>query len=99
MSKKGRKKRTGLPIIAAVVLFVFVFFTYKGTQLEKEKETLLQEQSELTEELEDEKERKDRLLDFEKYMQTLNYIEDIAREKLGLVKKDEIIYKIKEKEE
>ena len=41
--------------------------------------------------IEAEKERAQEIEEFEKYTKTKKYIEDVAREKLGLVYEDEII--------
>ena len=56
----------------------------------QEKEQLLQEQIEI------EKNRTLEIREFEKYTKTKKYIEDVAREKLGLVYEDEIIIKTDE---
>ena len=45
----------------------------------------------LTEQIEQEKQRAEEIEEFEKYTKTKKYIEDVAREKLGLVYEDEII--------
>ena len=49
--------------------------------LAKEKEDLLEEQQEIS--------------DYSAYVKTKQYIEEVAREKLGLVYKDEIIFQSK----
>lgn len=89
---KRKKRRRSYFAIAIVVLFLCGLVTYQkyelvGTleqnqkqlsALEAEKKMLLQEQNEIS--------------DYEAYVQTKKYIEQIAREKLGLVYKDEIIF-------
>ena len=45
----------------------------------------------LTEQIENEKKRAEEILEFEKYTKTKKYIEEVAREKLGLVYEDEIL--------
>ena len=47
----------------------------------------------LKEQIEAEKERSEEIAEYEKYTQTKKYIEDIAKEKLGLVYEGEIIFK------
>ena len=54
-------------------------------RIEEQKEEMLQEQ------IEAEKQRSEEIDEFEKYTKTKKYIEDVAREKLGLVYEDEII--------
>jgi len=89
---KRKKKKRSYVTIAIIVFFVCGIVTYQKHQLvdtleqnkkklsvlEVEKEALLKEQEEIS--------------DYEAYVQTKKYIEEIAREKLGLVYKDEIIF-------
>ena len=92
--KKKRKKRSYFAI-AIVVLFLCGLVTYQKYELVY---TLEQNQKQL-DALEEEKKgllkEKDEISDYEAYVQTKKYIEEIAREKLGLVYKDEIIFQSK----
>lgn len=90
--KRSNRKKTGIGIIAFVVLMLFATVTYQRTGLEKESNkkelTIEQLQAQITEE-------EDRATDIDNmkaYVQTKQYIEDMAREKLGLVYKDEILF-------
>lgn len=56
----------------------------------KEKEQIL------TEQLEEERKRTEEIQEFQKYTKTKKYIEEVAREKLGLVYEDEIIIQTEE---
>lgn len=92
--KKKRKKRSYFAI-AIVVLFLCGLVTYQKYELV---DTLEQNQKQL-DALEEEKKgllkERDEISDYEAYVQTKKYIEEIAREKLGLVYKDEIIFQSK----
>ena len=55
-------------------------------------------QSQLQAQLESEQVRAEELIEKEKYMKTKKFIEDEAKNKLGLVNKDEIVIKPKEKD-
>ena len=59
----------------------------------EEKDALEKQYSELEEKLQDEQDRSEILKDRAAYMQTTRYIEEIARERLGLVYKEEIIFR------
>ena len=48
-------------------------------------------------EITEEEKRKEEILEFEKYTQTDEFVEDTAREKLGLVHEDEVVF-IKEED-
>lgn len=90
MKKKGKKR--SYFAIAIVVLFLCGLVTYQKYELV---DTLEQNQKQL-DALEEEKKEllkeKDEISDYEAYVKTKKYIEEIAREKLGLVYKDEIIF-------
>ena len=64
-----------------------------SVSLEQEKKTLEKQYSELEEKLQNEQERSEILKDRAAYMQTTRYIEEIARERLGLVYEEEIIFR------
>ena len=54
-------------------------------------------EAELQQEKQDETQRSSELDDLEEYMKSSQYIEDVAKSKLGLTYKNEIIFKEKEK--
>ncbi len=62
-------------------------------QLREKQAEYIMRKAELMEELEDEKQRKEDLADQKEYRQSKEYIEDIAKSKLGLVYKNEIIFR------
>jgi cell division protein DivIC len=47
----------------------------------------------LLEQIEAENKRAEEIAEYEKYTKTKKYAEEVAKEKLGLVKEDEIIFK------
>ena len=76
-------------------MFLCGLVTYQKYELV---DTLEQNQKQL-DALEEERKgllkERDEISDYEAYVQTKKYIEEIAREKLGLVYKDEIIFQSK----
>ena len=94
--REPKQNRLAAILVAMVVLVMLVVVAVNNYNLEKklaryqEKEQLLQEQIEI------EKNRTLEIREFEKYTKTKKYIEDVAREKLGLVYEDEIIIKTDE---
>lgn len=48
---------------------------------------------ELQAQIEEEKKRAEEIKEYEKYVQTKKFAEEVAKEKLGLVYEDEIIFK------
>lgn len=51
-----------------------------------------QQEAELTAQLKEEKERTEEIKEFEEYAGTDAYIEDVAKDKLGLIHKNEILF-------
>lgn len=96
-SKKVRKRRTGLGIIALVVLILCGIVTYNRYGLEAENAKNQKRIQELDDEMKKlEQEGKD-IEDYKAHVQTKKYIEEVARDKLGLVYKDEIIFEPEDK--
>ena len=96
---KKEKRKNGLKIIAVAVLVLFAVITYSSVGLQAEKRALEKQQSELQAQLREEQDRSNELEEKRAYMQTVRYIEDIARNLLGLVYPDETILRPEEEEE
>ena len=47
----------------------------------------------LREQIAEEEKRKEEIAEYEKYTRTKKYVEEVAKDKLGLVNEDEIIFK------
>lgn len=77
----------GTLLVFAVVLFV------NCHSLNEKKERLLQEQALNEQEYAGEQERTNELEELEKTTQTMKYYEQVAKEQLGMVYEDEIIFK------
>lgn len=97
-TQKKEKRKNGLKIIALAVLVLFGVIAYNSYQLQAEKRALENRYSELQEQLQEEEERSVLLTERRAYMQTIRYIEEMAREKLGLVYEDEVIFRPEEEE-
>ena len=95
---KKRKRKNGLKIIAVAVLVLFAVITYSSVELQAEKRALEKQKAELEEQLQTEQERSEELEDKKAYMQTVRYIEEVARKVLGLVYPDETILRPEEEE-
>lgn len=82
--------------LAIAVVLLFGVMSYNSMELLKEKRALEAEQKELQARLQEEQERTGELKERRAYMQTVRYIEEIAREVLGLVYPDEVILRQEE---
>ncbi|HIV12839.1 MAG: septum formation initiator family protein [Clostridiales bacterium] len=79
--------------ISTVVTMLLAVLLIQGQSLQKRIQENEQRKEELLAETETEQERTSEIEDMEEYMQSDEYIEKIAREKIGLVKDNEIIFK------
>lgn len=95
MGNDKRKNRSGLVIITLGVMLLCGIIFFKNRELITQKEALEQKCEELNMAIDSEAELKKELSSKKAYMQTIRYVEDVAREKLGLVYKDEVIFREK----
>lgn len=97
MTKMGRRKkfRKHLSSIAITVvmgiLLLFVVIASVGLRVQNDKKQA--KIQELEKEIAEEQERAEEIEEYGKYVQTKKYAEEVAKEKLGLVYEDEIIFK------
>ncbi|MCM1466599.1 MAG: septum formation initiator family protein [Alistipes sp.] len=94
---KRRKQRVfnlaGYIAIFAVVITIAVVTWVRGMSLQKQLDAYDVRQEQLDSLIEQEENRTIQIEERKKYMQTKQYIEDVAREKVGLVYPDEIMFK------
>ena len=89
-----RQNRLGMFLVSAVVLMLLVVVTVNSITLRQKQENYLAREAELDAMIEEEELRAAELEEFRKYTQTQAYIEEVAKEKLGLVKEGEILFKM-----
>lgn len=76
-------------VMAAILIAVSVRGVYLNTKLAEYNAQI----EELQAEIESENARTEEIEDYAKYVQTDEYVEEVARDKLGLVKEGEIIFR------
>lgn len=91
--RKKRQNRTGMLLVTMVVLMMLVVVTIKSVELRGKKEVYEQKEIALQEEIDAEKLRTKEIEEYGKYTQTKKYVEELAKDKLGLVYEGEIIFK------
>ena len=92
--KKVRKKSRTTELSITVVLCCLVaVLTVKGISFQQKVNANASRLSSLDSQIEEEKQRTDDITALKEYMQTDEYIEKTAREKLGMVKDNEILFK------
>ena len=87
------QNRAGIVWASIVVLILVTVVSIKSIGLLQKARELQAREESLQEQIQYETERKDEIADFERYTETRKYIEDTAKEKLGLVYPGEIIFK------
>jgi cell division protein DivIC len=82
-----------LILIALVVLLMVIVIGYKALGLKETLDANSQKEAELQQQLDDENKRAKDIEEYAKYTKTRKYVEEIAKEKLGLVHDGETVYK------
>lgn len=91
--RRRRKKKTGRASITCIVMLLLIVISTQIVRLYNKNQEYMAKEVELTEQLEEETERRDQLSDYETYIGSKEYVEDTARSKLGLVYNNEIVFK------
>ena len=96
MSRRRAKKRNGMLSISIIVIAFLVIMTVQVVQLKQKESAYDAQKAELEKLYENEIERAEEIEGLQQYMQSDKYKEDIAKSKLGLTYKNEIIFKEKD---
>lgn len=91
--RKKRQNRLGMFLVMTVVLMMLLVVTVKSVELKAKQSSYQQKEQLLSEQIAAEEERKEEIAEYEKYTKTKKYIEEVAKDKLGLVYDGEIIFK------
>ena len=91
--KQRRDHKLGMWMAGLVVALLLVIVAFKGFELKGKLDILQEREAELTQLIEDQEYRSEEIAEFEKYTHTRKFIEEIAREKLGLIYDGEIIFR------
>ncbi|MDO5426196.1 MAG: septum formation initiator family protein [Eubacteriales bacterium] len=91
-SRRG-SNRLGMLSISVIVGVLLVGMTVQTKKLEAKNQDYNEQVAQLTAQIEEEESRAQEIEDLEAYMKTEEYIEDVARDKLGLVYEGETIFK------
>ena len=93
LKKQRRSTLTGM-IIAIIVVVALGVVLWRGKAGLEEKNADYQAQiTELQSKIDDENKRSDELSEYEKYVKTKKFVEEIAKNKFGLIYPDELVFK------
>ncbi|MGN0482845.1 MAG: septum formation initiator family protein [Lachnospiraceae bacterium] len=93
--KQIRNRRKDRMVIFAIVVLVVGVMTIQIVNLQEKKAEYTARQEALTQQLEEETQRQEDLKEYASYTQTQQYVEEIAKSRLGLVYPNEIIFREK----
>jgi cell division protein DivIC len=91
--RKKLRKHLGSFAIIGVVLLLLIFVSVASLSLRVTNGNKQERIAELESQIEAEEKKAEELEEYKKYVQTKKYAEEVAKEKLGLVYEDEIIFK------
>lgn len=91
--QKRKQNKFAMVLVSLVLLMLIIAVSVRKNALEEKQAAYAQEEMELQKKIEEEEARSEELEEYKKYTQTQKYIEDVAKEKLGLVYEDEILFK------
>ncbi len=89
-----RQNRLGMFLVSAVVVMLLVVVAVNSILLKQKQDAYAVREAELDVLIAAEEERTAEIEEFRKYTQTQAYIEELAKEKLGLVHEGEIVFKM-----
>lgn len=90
--RKKLQNRTSMLLIMSIVLILLLVVGIKGYGLTKQRDALQEEYAANEEIVRDMEAQAREIEEYKKYMQTPQYYEEMAKEKLGLVYENEVIF-------
>ena len=91
--RKRRQNRFGIFLATIVVLLLMLVVSVKSVSLMQKEKSYQAREEQLQTQIDAEKKRSEDIKEFAKYTQTKKYIEEVAKDKLGLVYPGENIFK------
>lgn len=92
-TKQRKQNRIAKILISVILLILVTVISFKCAELRQKRSEYAQREQELQEQIGYETERADKIAEYETYTKTKAYVEDVARDKLGLVYQGEILFR------
>lgn len=94
--RKRRQNKLSMCLVSTVVFMLLVVVSISSVGLKQKQAVYLEKQMLLEQQIAAEEQRAQDLVELRKYTQTKAYVEEVAKEKLGLVHKDEIVFHVED---
>ncbi|HIW80992.1 MAG TPA: septum formation initiator family protein [Candidatus Acetatifactor stercoripullorum] len=91
--RKRHQNRFSMFLVTLVVIMIMVAVAVQSVELEQKIEAYAAREEQLKEQIAAEDERTQEIEEYRKYTQTKAYVEEVAKDKLGLVYEGEILFK------
>lgn len=91
--RKKTQNRASMLLAITVMLVILVAVMVRGFSLRQKLREYDEKKQQLQEEIASEEKRSEQLEQYSKYTQTDEYVEEVARDKLGLVKEGETVFR------
>ncbi len=93
INRKKQQNKMAMSLVTIVLMIMLAVVGIKSVEMRSRVSELNEREAQLNEEIKQEQARSDELDQYEKYTQTKKYVEDVAKDKLGLVHEGEIIFR------
>lgn len=91
--RKRNQNRLSMVLVALVVTLITVAVAMRSVELTQRRDELTQREQELNQQKLAEQQRAEEIEEFRKYTQTKRYVEEVAKDKLGLMYEGEVLFK------
>ena len=91
--RKKNQNRFSMFLVTLVVLMIMIIVTVRSVELHRKLDLTQAKIDTLVDQLEDEQQRTEEIKEYGKFVQTLQFAEECAREILGFVREGEFIFK------
>ncbi len=91
--QKKKENRVSMIMVIMAMLLLLVVVSFKSVELHQKQAVYAERIEQLNAQIEGEEQRAAQIQEYEKYTKTKKYVEEVAKDKLGLVYEGEIIFK------
>lgn len=93
LKRQKRSAVLGIVLAFALVMILGIAIWTGKKSLEKKNEAYEEQIASLQAQVEEQEKRSDELEEYKKYIQTKKFVEEMAKDKFGLIYPDEIVFK------